>query len=159
MREWRTGLRHGLGIALTAMAALFGRLRAWTGRIRRLEIDSAATKFQLDALSARMRRIEDRERPSVPRPGAMSLNLTTKALALKLSHAGQDAGQIASSLGLPVGEIELLLKVQFLQERVAMRRRARELEREGLPGGVPEKHPAGTGLFAAEQHAAGELVN
>jgi hypothetical protein len=102
--------------------------------MRRLESEVAEVRDQLDSLRQRMRRLEDRERPAVPRPGEMALNLTTKITALKLSRSGQNARQIAQTLGVPAGEIELLLKVERLQCPPAAERQARASEREGLAG-------------------------
>jgi hypothetical protein len=116
------------------LAGFRRRLLPGNPRVRRLESDYAEVRDQLDSLRARLRRLEDRERPAVPRPGEMAFNLTTKTAALKLSRSGQNFRQIAQTLGVPAGEIELLLKVQRLQGPPAGQRQARESAREWLAG-------------------------
>ena len=120
--------RGALGRVRTALASLVRHLAPPIRRVRRLESGVAEVRDQLDSLRERMRRLEERERPAVPRPGEMALNLTSKTTALKLARSGQNARQIARTLGVPAGEIELLLKVERLQCQ------ARASEREGLAG-------------------------
>lgn len=98
-----------------ALAAFGSRMLWWTGTRRRLEVECAALRADVVSLGARLRRLEERECAPLARPGAMSLNLTNKALALKLARTGQAVRQIAGALGVPAGEIELLLKVQRLE--------------------------------------------
>lgn len=97
-----------------AFAGLRSNILSWLERRQRLEGECAALRADLISLAARMRRLEERECAPLARPGAMSLNLTNKALALKLARAGQGVRQIAGALGVPAGEVELLLKVQRL---------------------------------------------
>ena len=121
--------------------------------MRRLETECAEVRDQLDSLRARMRRLEDRERPSVPRPGEMALNLTTRATALKLSRSGRNVRQIAQTLGVPAGEIELLLKVERMQCP------PRAPEREGLAGMAEGNCSAGARRVGAKENPLLEPVN
>jgi hypothetical protein len=50
----------------------------------------------------------------------MSLNLTSRSMALKLARNGEDARHIARTLGIPWGEVLLLLKVHRLRTRTAL---------------------------------------
>ena len=145
--RWRPG---------AAWASRLRSLLRWSGRTRRLESECAALRGQLDSLEARVRRMEDRERPRVPSAGEMGLNLTSKATALKLSRSGQDARQIARALGVPAGEIELLLKVQALQAEFPAALRRREPEREKPSGGAPGDGFSGGGPVAVKPVAVNE---
>lgn len=78
------------------------------------ESEYVAIAARIEQLEARIRGLEERERPATPARGEMALNLTTKSMALKLARSGQHARQIAKAVGVPVGEISLLLKVERL---------------------------------------------
>jgi hypothetical protein len=108
-----------------------GRLANWLEILRRAvarcfpapheqkhpwESEFAELRSQVDLLNARVRGLEERERPAIASRGEMALNLTAKSAALKLARSGQDARQIARTLGVPFGEIDLLLKVERLQK-------------------------------------------
>jgi hypothetical protein len=145
----------------TAWAALTARLRRLlpgSGRVRRMESDHAKLWDQFEALSARVRQLENRERPAVPRPGEMALNLTSRTTALKLSRSGQNVRQIAQTLGVPAGEIELLLKVQQLQYPPAAQREARDAQRVALTGMAGGDCAAGAGRGEAKDRPRPELV-
>ena len=82
------------------------------------ESECAVLAARIEQLEARVRGLEERERPAIPRRGEMALNLTTRSAALKLASNGQDARQIAKAVGVPVGEISLLLKVERLANQL-----------------------------------------
>jgi hypothetical protein len=96
-----------------ALAAVLGWFHGSRGAAAR-ESECAAMAARIEWLEARVRGLEERERPVIPTPGGMALNLTTRSMALKLARGGQDARQIAKTVGVPVGEINLLLKVERL---------------------------------------------
>jgi hypothetical protein len=84
--------------------------------LKHLERAFAAMCANVEALHARVYELETHRRSTGPARGAtMALNLTTRSMALKLSRNGQDARRIAKVLGVGVGEVELLIKVQRLQ--------------------------------------------
>lgn len=93
--------------------------------LRRLERAIESICANLDALHGRIHELESRATPSTPGQAALSLNLTAKSQAIKLFRGGQDARQIARTLGISVGEIELLLKVQRMQSCAEARKRER----------------------------------
>jgi hypothetical protein len=115
-----------------------------------LERAFAALQETVETLQARVYELQDRCRMPLPGSGAMTLNLTTKALALKLARNGQDARQIASVLGVPVGEIILLLKVQRFQSRSAPVEVGQPLNKASvIPIKKTEPEPVADGKVAA----------
>jgi DNA-binding NarL/FixJ family response regulator len=46
-----------------------------------------------------------------PAPARSGLNLSERTQVLRLHRSGQDSSEIAASLGLPRGEVDLLIKV------------------------------------------------
>jgi len=113
-------------ITLVAMAAiqllllyLFLTIKA---DIRRLEKEQPVTpppsEPALRDLGHAMKELQERlvsippttEAPP-PRPATPGMNLTRRSQVLRLSRRGESAGQIAATLGVPLNEVELLLKV------------------------------------------------
>ncbi|MFB3776043.1 MAG: hypothetical protein ACE141_00495 [Bryobacteraceae bacterium] len=47
-----------------------------------------------------------------PPPAASGLNLTKRSQALRMHRRGESLEHIAAALGMPLGEVELLLKVE-----------------------------------------------
>ena len=113
-RTW-AAISMGLRIARTT---LWERVRPKRVELQRLERAVESICANLDSLHGRIHELESRTAPATPGQGTMSLNLSTKSQAMKLFRGGQDARQIARTLGLAIGEIELLLKVQRMQSRV-----------------------------------------
>ncbi len=52
------------------------------------------------------------EREAVPPPPSASMNLSRRTQVLRMYRRGERPDQIASSLRIPLNEVELLLKVQ-----------------------------------------------
>lgn len=83
---------------------------------RNLEEEFTALSANVEKLHSRIFELEDRLRSNVvAKSSAATLNLTSRSLALKLSRSGRDPREIASILGVPQGEVTLLLKVQRFQ--------------------------------------------
>ena len=90
-----------------------GRRKAEAGVVRELET-------KLAELSDRMREAEDRAgvlaSPLAPRS---SLNVGKRTQVLRLARRGEPPEKIAALLGLPLREVELLLKVHALAAAAA----------------------------------------
>jgi hypothetical protein len=105
---------------LFLFCSLKGELRAT--QIRYLKERASAEKT-ITELKAGLEALEKevaqrREQPPVgllapPQPVA-GLNLTKRSQAIQLSRRGENPSQIATALGVPLNEVELLLKVHRL---------------------------------------------
>ena len=116
--------------------------------LRRLERAIESICANLDALHGRIHELEGRALPTNMGQPTLSLNLTTKSQAIKLFRGGQDARQIARTLGISVGEIELLLKVQRMQSCADARQQEQS---EQLNANSKAKHESAS----AAQRASG----
>jgi hypothetical protein len=96
--------------------------------IEQMKSEYVELRDQFNLLAARLQGLEERERPALPVRGDMSLNLTSKSAALKLWKNGEDPRQIARILDVPVGEIQLLVKVQRLRAQVMRQEKNQALE-------------------------------
>jgi len=92
------------------------------GRTRAATLAEAisAVRSDLDDVQAQLRGIEEQTGMLVPpAPTRSGLNLSKRGQVLQLYRRGQSSPQIAASLGLPVTEIDLLIKVhQIVLEKV-----------------------------------------
>ncbi|HEY6392744.1 MAG TPA: hypothetical protein VIX89_15800 [Bryobacteraceae bacterium] len=94
-------------------------IRRLKSRLDRQQADEATAtrdlKLRLEEITLRLRDSEDRAgvlvAPEAPRSG---LNLTKRSQAIRMSRRGERAENIAASLSLPRGEVDLLLKVNAL---------------------------------------------
>jgi len=123
----------GLGLALLLALYLFCTLKVeMRAAGRRLEAAAPSETCESDR---RLEQIEARSHPpaqmeiataaapaeasAVPvRPG---MNLSRRSQALRLARRGESPEQIASRLGLPTGEVRLLLKIhgKLMQQAIA----------------------------------------
>ena len=72
-------------------------------------------KLRLEAITLRLRDSEDRAGVLVaPEPPRSGLNLTKRSQVIRMSRRGERAENIAASLSLPRGEVDLLLKINAL---------------------------------------------
>lgn len=118
----------GLGLALYLFCTLKIDIRAVE---RRAKPQPAPTSLEIDALRQRvddLAALERENREQTERAGtgiAMrpGLNLSRRTQALRLHRRGDRPEQIASSLGVPTGEVHLLLKVHriLLDQALATR--------------------------------------
>ncbi len=88
-------------------------------RLDRQQADEASSardlKLRLEAITLRLRDAEDRAGVLVaPEPPRSGLNLTKRSQAIRMSRRGERAENIAASLSLPRGEVDLLLKINAL---------------------------------------------
>ena len=88
-------------------------------RLDRQQADEATSardlKLRLEAITLRLRDSEDRAGVLVaPEPPRSGLNLTKRSQVIRMSRRGERAENIAASLSLPRGEVDLLLKINAL---------------------------------------------
>ncbi len=84
------------------------------GRARELEAAVADLRLRVHVLESRAAEEPEPVEAVVPAPELPpgDLNLTRRAQALRLARRGETPAKIASALGIPQNEVELLLKVQ-----------------------------------------------
>lgn len=111
--------------SLTAAGAVLGLYLFVTLKIegRRREIRAAQKERQLaaameglqgaiEALRYDLRTVETQTGMlTAPQPPRAGMNIKSRTRAVKMQRHGQTAAQIATELGLPLKEVELLLKV------------------------------------------------
>lgn len=80
-------------------------------------LETALTRLYetLEDLRLRIEELEARNRVSTPPDRALNLTLTSRGMILKLTRQGQKPEQIARLLGIPQGEVLLLLRLQRIQ--------------------------------------------
>ena len=112
-------LGAGLGLCLYLFSSLKGELRAQDKR--RQEGQAAVTeavaaiRSALEEVRTEVREMQEQTGMLVaPAPTKSGLNLTKRGQVLQMYRRGQAPEQIASSLGLPISEIELLIKVHHI---------------------------------------------
>jgi hypothetical protein len=110
------GLVLGL-VALNLVALL--RARSMADAVRRearearLSQDCAIERLasQLEALAARVEDVGAVPHHAVAAAEKSGINLSRRSQALRLHRRGEPAGEIAAELGIPVQEVQLLIKV------------------------------------------------
>jgi hypothetical protein len=124
------GIQYGLlGAGLTFCLYLFFTLKC---EIRAQQKDRqegqkalaeavAAIRAALDEVRAEVREMQEHTGMMVPpSPTKSGLNLSKRGQVLQMYRRGQQPEQIAENLGLPLTEIELLIKVhQIMLEQVS----------------------------------------
>lgn len=108
----------GLGGVALSFAAILQtsssrRLMEHRQRARHAQLEAAfaSARETVSSLSIKVQQIQEQSpapAAAVLRPG---FNLTTRSLALRMHRRGDDPGQIAAALQVPLQEVELLLKV------------------------------------------------
>ena len=72
-------------------------------------------KVKFEEITLRLRDSEERAGVLVaPEPARSGLNLTKRSQVIRMSRRGERAENIAASLSLPRGEVDLLLKINAL---------------------------------------------
>ena len=109
----------GLIACVFIFLALTQETRRLKLRLDRQQEDEATSardlKLKLDAITLRLRDSEDRAGVLVaPEPPRSGLNLTKRSQAIRMSRRGERAENIAATLSLPRGEVDLLLKINAL---------------------------------------------
>jgi hypothetical protein len=108
-----------LALAPHALASAIGSASSRTkwpeADANALEQTVTELRETVDTLRLQVRDLEERARPSGTASATLTLTLATRGMALKLSRQGQRPAQIARLLGVPQGEVLLLLKMQRLQ--------------------------------------------
>lgn len=104
----------GLGVSFLALLRTQALAKSIEVRSRvardEQEFALGALRERLDALAARMEEIRIVPHASAP-PLRRGLNLSRRSQALRMHRRGESAGEIATELGIPVQEVELLIKV------------------------------------------------
>src|SRR5258706_5256357 len=109
----------GLIAFLLIFLSLKQEIRRLKLRLDRQQADNATTardlNVRLEAITLRLRDSEDRAGVLVaPEPPRSGLNLTKRSQVIRMSRRGERAENIAASLSLPRGEVDLLLKINAL---------------------------------------------
>ena len=80
----------------------------------------AAVRASLDSVRAELREIQEQTGMLVaPAPAKSGLNLSKRGQVLQMHRRGQAPEQISASLGLPLTEIDLLIKIhQIVLEQI-----------------------------------------
>ncbi len=106
----------GLAATLAGLFCMQRMMRAAAGRAEtyRAECAAAVEAARKDIEACSRQLLEMRMGPPAmavpgfPRPG---LNLTNRSQALRMSRRGETPEQVAAALGVPLQEVDLLLKV------------------------------------------------
>ena len=121
--EWimQPGIQYGvMGLGLSFCLYLFLMLKREIrtlqkraqARERALTEGLAAMRAVLDGVRGQVRDIQEQTGMLVaPAPAQSGLNLSKRGQVLQMHRRGQAPEQIAASLGLPLTEINLLIKV------------------------------------------------
>ena len=109
----------GLIACLLIFLSLKQEIQRLKLRLDRQQADEATSardlKLRLEAMTLRLRDSEDRAGVLVaPEPPRSGLNLTKRSQVIRMSRRGERAENIAASLSLPRGEVDLLLKINAL---------------------------------------------
>jgi hypothetical protein len=110
------------GLVLASVAVSFVALLKAAGLAREAALrtgdgqaaDSEAIESlrrEWKSLSAQLVEIRQQAAAVVPAPPRPGLNLSKRSQALRMHRRGDAPGEIASSLGIPLQEVDLLLKV------------------------------------------------
>lgn len=119
----------GIAGGSLACAYLFLSLKKELYRVRRYvdEKDAvgiealASFEQKLDELKRELRDIEELGGGFAPPPAGSGINLTKRTQVLRMVRNGTDEADIASTLHLPRGEVDLLVKVHKLSAGQARR--------------------------------------
>jgi hypothetical protein len=153
MRRWANVIRARIGGWFGRAGAVVGRVREKAGRgaggTVALETTVEALCATVDELRARLAEMEHRDRVSAPSDKALSLTLTSRAMVLKLARQGQKPAQIATLLGIPQGEVLLLLKLVRRQGQS----RAEETDNAPKPETVISMKDASRALASYREHS------
>ena len=115
----------GLGFCLYLFVSLKCEIRALEKRGQAAETTLAESiaemRASLDVVRAELRELQEQTGMLVPpTPAKSGLNLSKRGQVLQMFRRGQAPEQIAASLGLPLTEIDLLIKVhQIVLEQVS----------------------------------------
>jgi hypothetical protein len=109
----------GLIACLLVFISLKQEIQRLKLRLDRQQADEATSardlNVRLEAITLRLRDSEDRAGVLVaPEPPRSGLNLTKRSQVIRMSRRGERAENIAASLSLPRGEVDLLLKINAL---------------------------------------------
>jgi hypothetical protein len=115
------GLAAGLGLCLYLFLTLKHDLHSVEARRRESERQLLdAVRRHTEEINSRVREVEEwADLLAPPAPPQSGLNLTKRNQVLRMHRQGEAPRQIAGALGLPLNEVELLLKVhQIILETV-----------------------------------------
>lgn len=105
-----------IGLFIQVKAEMRWQVKRWSEEKLALQTANVALRDALEELR--------KEAPPPPDPGPSppavrpSLNLTRRSQVLRLHHRGEGSEQIAAALGVPVNEVDLMLKInRMVNER------------------------------------------
>jgi len=84
----------------------------WNRRQQAMQSELGALRGQIAELQSGLEECRRRGNAGSPAASMTALNLTRRVQAIRLSRRGDSPGEIAAALGIPQGEVELLLKVR-----------------------------------------------
>jgi len=113
-------LALGLGLCLYLFITLKAGMSALTRRrledqqqVQELSTALGEARLEMQTLASDLREVEQQTGMlTAPAPARSGLNLSKRTQVLRRHRAGEDAAKIAATLGLPRGEVDLLVKVQ-----------------------------------------------
>jgi len=111
------GLGLSIGLFVQVKAEMRRQSKRWTEERTALQAANLALRGALDDLRREPPPAGTSPMQSLPaiRP---SLNMTRRSQVLRLHHRGEEPDQIAAALGVPVNEVDLMLKVnKMVNER------------------------------------------
>jgi hypothetical protein len=102
-------------IPLSLVFAVDFRVRRLGKSIRKcdaaIQAEAAQLTNAINELKRRMAELESGTNVKIAEPQESGLGDIARGKVLKMHRVGRDAGQIAETLGLPKGEVDLLVKV------------------------------------------------
>lgn len=109
-----------LPLVLTALG-LAASLVLFLSVKREMRAQARRNRAQLDGVLEQLKQSEPpaAEGTPPPPPPRSGMNLSKRVQALRLHRRGEDIGHIAAALGVPRGEVELLIRVQQISARRA----------------------------------------
>ena len=100
-------------LGLAAILGLFLKLQS------EMKAQARFNDQRYETVLAQLRNLEPAAPEANPTSGmpASGMNLSKRSQAVRLLRRGEDVGHIAAALGLPRGEVELLIRVQQMSVR------------------------------------------
>jgi len=80
------------------------------GSRQRCEVTSQTFKDALDGLAAKIQAVQQQPMGIAPSPPRLGLSPPRRTQALRLHRRGESPEQIAAAMGVPLAEVDLLLK-------------------------------------------------
>ncbi len=109
------GLGVSIGLFVQVKAEMRRQAKRWAEERTALQADNLALRGALDDFKNEPAPVSESPPPPPRRP---SINMTRRSQVLRLHHRGEMPEQIAAALGVPLNEVDLMLKVnRMVNER------------------------------------------